>query len=197
MKRLSLFGLTIILSMMLAACGPSKSTVENPNNAEKATQTASNKPNESNEPNEPTTDTVCAFCNMKVYAREEQMGVFTAQAITHDHKHLYFDDSGCILNYERKTGDELTQKWVRDYLTSEWVDADTAVPVKSDVQTPMKYGYSFFSNQEDAETFIANHSELQPSITDWESIDSVANERYQKKMQMQKEQNNAQMNHNQ
>lgn len=147
---------------------------------------------QSSEPIEPSTDTVCAFCQMEVYHKDHKMGVFTAQGVTKDGEFLFFDDSGCILNYERKTGEELSQKWVRDYITTEWIESDSATPVHSAITSPMKYGYSFYKSEEDAEKFIKEEPALTPAITSWKTIDEVANQRYQKKMQMQKEQNSDQ-----
>ncbi|MGM9929183.1 MAG: nitrous oxide reductase accessory protein NosL, partial [Bacillus sp. (in: firmicutes)] len=111
------------------------------------------------------------------------MGSFTAQGVTEDGEHVFFDDSGCLLNYERKTGTELAASWVRDYQTDEWVEADDTVVVKSDIATPMKYGYAFFSNQEEADAFIAGHADLNAELVTWDDVDAVSNERYMKKMQ--------------
>ncbi len=135
-------------------------------------------------PHEPGEDDVCAFCNMKVYPEADPKGVFTAQAKTKDGEYVFFDDSGCLLNITRRDGTEFEEKWVRDYLTSEWVEADTAVPVKAEISTPMNYGYAFFKDKESAEKFIADEGEVKPMIATWEQIDQVANERYMKKMKM-------------
>lgn len=143
-------------------------------------------------PSEPANKTVCAFCNMEVYQKDHEMGVFTGQAVTKEGETLFFDDSGCILNYERKAEEKLAKRWVRDYVTSEWIEADAATPVQSAVKTPMKYGYSFFKDEVDAKAFIHENPNLNPALTNWESIDDVANNRYQKKMKMQKEQNSNQ-----
>ena len=78
----------------------------------------------------------------------------------------------------------ITKKWVRDYETSEWVEADKAVVVKADVTTPMKYGYIFFASNESANKYI-KENKTNGVISDWTAIDTEAAKRY--KMKMQKE----------
>lgn len=177
MKKFVLFCSTAILVIFLNACGTEKATESSPENQEKNIAAT--------EPTEPTEETLCAFCNMKVYTKDNEMGVFTAQGVTEKGEHLHFDDSGCLLNYERKTNEKLTEKWVRNYITSEWVEADSSIPVYSDIETPMKYGYSFFDSEKCAQAFVQENGNLNSSITDWETIDGVAKERFEKKMQMQ------------
>lgn len=79
-------------------------------------------------PSEPANKTVCAFCNMEVYQKDHEMGVFTGQAVTKEGETLFFDDSGCILNYERKAEEKLAKRWVRDYVTSEWIKGSSPMP---------------------------------------------------------------------
>lgn len=138
-------------------------------------------------PHEPGEEDVCAFCNMKVYPEEDPMGVFTAQAKTESGEYVFFDDSGCLLNSPRRNGAEYEEKWVRDYVTSEWIPADDAVPVKADLKTPMKYGYAFFKDKAGADQFISENTDKNPVPATWMQIDELANERYQKKMKMQSE----------
>lgn len=135
-------------------------------------------------PHEPGEDDMCAFCNMKVYPEADPMGVFTAQAKTADGEYVFFDDSGCLLNSPRRDDVEYEETWVRDYVTSEWIDADSAIPVKADIKTPMKYGYAFFKDQASAEKFIAENGEKKPELAAWDQIDRISNERYMKKMKM-------------
>ena len=44
---------------------------------------------------------------MKIYTKDEEMGASTAQAIKADGTHVFFDDSGCLLNAARKYNEEL------------------------------------------------------------------------------------------
>ena len=145
-------------------------------------------------PHEPGEDDVCAFCNMKVYTEADPMGVFTAQAKTADGEYVFFDDSGCLLNSPRRDGTEYEEKWVRDYVTSEWIDADQAIPVKADIKTPMKYGYAFFMDKDSAEKFIDENGDKHAELASWEQIDQISNERYMKKMKMQEGSDSDSMN---
>ena len=123
---------------------------------------------------------------MKIYTKDEEMGTSTAQAIKADGTHVFFDDSGCMTNAEKKYNEKFTKKWVRDYVTSEWIEADKAVVVKADVTTPMKYNYIFFANEESANKYI-KENKTNGVITDWTPINTEAAKRY--KMRMQKEAN--------
>ena len=65
---------------------------------------------------EPAEDTVCLMCNMKVYTKDHEQGVFSAQAIREDGSAVFYDDIGCLLNDEYVNEVE-NQKFVRDYAT--------------------------------------------------------------------------------
>lgn len=191
MKKISLlfFGLCMIFA--LTACGSNnasndKANEENANagNAQVETDNPEKTTSADASPIEPTEEDVCAFCNMKIYTKNEEMGVFTAQAIDSEGKHLFFDDSGCMLNYERKTGEALSEKWVRDYVTKEWIVAKDAVPVHAEMKTPMKYGYAFFTAQDDADKFVSDSTNVNAMLASWDDIDQVSKERYMKKMEM-------------
>ncbi|KIQ94140.1 NosL [Anoxybacillus thermarum] len=130
---------------------------------------------------EPDENTVCVFCNMKVYPKEHELGKFTAKSATENGDVLFFDDIGCLFNYERDHN-EAAKKYVRDYNTLEWIELQNATVVKADIKTPMNYGYAFFAKKEDADKFVSE----QPGamIVSWEDVDKVAHERYMKKKQM-------------
>jgi len=199
MKKLLLSFLSVFLILLFTGCG----TEEKAGNEQKETKTTETAKKESAAekevtnkehdhdhgaaPVEPTEDDLCYFCNMKIYTKDEEMGVFTAQAVKEDGTHVFLDDSGCLLNAERKFNEEFTSSWVRDYNTKEWIDAKNAVVVKADIQTPMKYGYAFFKDEESANKYI-NENQTNGAISSWEDIDMEAEKRYMKKMQMQAEQ---------
>ena len=113
---------------------------------------------------------------MKIYTEEEDMGVFTAQAVKEDGTHVYFDDSGCLLNAQRKFNEEFANEWVRDYTTKEWVEAEKAVVVKADVQTPMKYGYAFFKDEDSANKYISEN-QTNGVVSSWDPIDQESAKR--------------------
>jgi copper chaperone NosL len=185
-KKLIAIMMTFFLLIIISACGDK--AVENKNEqAEGMTVSTEENHDESDHaagPHEPGKEEVCAFCNMKVYSKADPMGVFTAQAKTKDGEYVFFDDSGCLLNYQRRDEVEYEEKWVRDYVTSEWIAADSAVPVKAEIKTPMKYGYAFFKDKESAENFISDNGEKNPELAEWPQINQISNERYMKKMKM-------------
>lgn len=187
MRKIIAIILASILMMIISACGDDSVQNKEPkDNKEIAATEVKNEDghDHADGPHEPGEDDVCAFCNMKVYPEADPMGVFTAQAKTKDGEYVFFDDSGCLLNSPRRDNAEYEEKWVRDYVTSEWINAETAVPVKADLKTPMKYGYAFFKDTESAEKFISENSDKNPAMATWEQIDQIANERYMKKMKM-------------
>ena len=188
MKKLSMVLLSMLLLFVFAGC-----SADNEKNTATEKETPSTKTTKdtaetvSNEPIEPTDKDLCYFCNMKIYKKDEDMGFSTAQAIKQDGTHVFFDDAGCMLNASRKYKEEFTKKWVRDYQTLDWVEADKATIVKANVTTPMKYGYLFFANEEGANKFIKENPKTNGVISDWTAIDTEAAKRY--KMKMQKEAN--------
>jgi copper chaperone NosL len=185
MKKLFAVMISFFLLIIVSACGDEAAENEQKDGQETAaTEVKQEDDDQVDGPHEPGADDVCAFCNMKVYEEADPMGVFTAQAKTKDGEYVFFDDSGCLLNITRRDDVEFEEKWVRDYMTSEWIDADSAIPVKADLKTPMKYGYAFFNDNESAEKFISENDDKNPAMATWEQIDQIANERYMKKMKM-------------
>lgn len=178
MKKFLLPFLAFIVLVFLISCQGASNDQEGSEDVQETSQTEV-----VNEPEEPSEEHKCAFCNMKVHEKTDPMGVFTAQAITDDGEHLFFDDSGCLLNVTRKGDITMEEEWVRDFHTSEWIKKEEAVVVKADITTPMKYGYAFFKDQESADKFIADHANENAVLSSWEEIDQVSNERYMKKMQ--------------
>lgn len=125
---------------------------------------------------EPAKDEVCAFCNMKVYQQTEDLGAFTAQAVDDKGKNLFFDDAGCMLNYEREHNVTL-DKYVRNYDDKEWMKLDDAIVVEGDFKTPMKYGFAYFKDTEAANAFIEKNKGSE--ITKVSEINDDAHERYE------------------
>ncbi len=187
MKKLSIMLLSLLLLITFTGCNSEKDQSITQNKDTQSTETKTNTKADqtaTNEPIEPTHDDHCYFCNMKIYTKDEAMGTSTGQAIKADGTHVFFDDSGCLLNAARKYDEEYTKKWVRDYVTSEWVETDKAIVVKADVPTPMKYGYTFFADNESANKYLTENK-TNGVISDWTAIETEAAKRY--KMRMQKE----------
>lgn len=179
-------GISALIAMsLLTACGNTEYEAkkeESPKTTASTTQTE-NQTKDSNGTTvvdgvtlkEPAKDEVCAFCNMTVYQKSDEMGAFTAQAVDKDGKNLFFDDAGCMLNYERKH-DVTLDKYVRNYDDKSWMKLDDAVVVKGDIKTPMHYGFAYFKDDASAKAFTDKHKGAK--IVKVSDIDDVAHEKY-------------------
>lgn len=199
MKKLTVMFLSLLLIFVFAGCHAKEQQLksENKGNETAVTKKAATEKTATNEsseqkhetaanPEELKAEDLCYFCNMKIYTKDEEMGVYTAQAIKEDGTHVYFDDSGCMLNAQRKYNEKFVKQWVRDFNTTKWIEANSAVVVKADVQSPMKYGYAFFKDQEAAKPYLENPA-LNAVVSSWDPIDQEAEKRYQAKMQKEAE----------
>ncbi len=193
-KWMAVAGMLVLSLIFAAGCGTADEAVdeketaaEQPTAEKEKTEKSGEDTTAAVEPKEPDADDKCAFCNMKVYGHDHEMGAHTAQMVTKDGEHLYFDDIGCLLNHEHESGEEPSASWVRDYTTKEWIPADEAVPVKADIKTPMKYGIALFQNEEDAKAWAEEHEQLKAMLTSMDEVKAEANERMQKKKEMMKQ----------
>lgn len=128
---------------------------------------------------EPTAETVCEMCNMKVYMKDEEMGVFSAQAVKPDGSTAFYDDIGCLLNAELAQN-QINEKFVRDYVTLNWFNVEEATLVKTQLKSPMNWGYIFFKFEEDAKTYITENPGA--AIEELEVVKKAAKERREKKL---------------
>ena len=128
---------------------------------------------------EPTEETVCAMCNMKVYTKDHEMGVFSAQAIKADGSIVFYDDIGCLLNAEFANV-EVNEKFVRDYNTLNWFNVEQAYIVKTTLKSPMNWGYIFFKYEDDADKYIAENEGSE--LTSYTKVRQEALERRKAKM---------------
>ena len=188
MKKPIAASMALLAALTISACGDEKTDTNTTKEIETSSIASNTDDNQhekinDHDPTEPDHGEACAFCNMKVYGSSESMGVFTAQAITQSGERLFFDDSGCLLNLQRKTSEEFVASWVKDLESNEWIEVEESAVVKAAIETPMKYGYAFFSSPEQADAYVNDNTKLQAEHVTWEQIDEVANERYQKKMQ--------------
>lgn len=133
---------------------------------------------------EPTEDTICFMCNMKVYTRDHEQGLFSAQAIREDGELVFYDDIGCLLNDEY-VNNVSNEKFVRDYTTLNWFNVDEAYVVKTDLKSPMNWGYIFFKSEAEANDYIAQHPKA--ALTELQQVRDEAIERHKKKQQAKKE----------
>lgn len=174
-------------SLLLAACGTDNDQVKKEetkqditaNEAEakdKSTQVASLVDPRLQEPKE---DTMCEMCNMKVYMKDEEMGEFSTQAIKEDGTVTFYDDIGCLVNAE-VANNEKNEKFVRDFNTKDWVKVDDATIVKTDLKSPMNWGYVYFKDKDDADKYIADNPTAH--VEKLQKIKDDALERREKKM---------------
>ncbi|MBT2571157.1 nitrous oxide reductase accessory protein NosL [Planococcus sp. ISL-110] len=129
---------------------------------------------------EPTEDTVCEMCNMKVYMKDDELGIFSAQAVKADGAVVFYDDIGCLLNDEYVNKSE-NEKFVRDYTTLNWFKVEEAIIVKTDLKSPMNWGYIFFKYQDDADAYIAEHTAA--AVTPLDQVRAEGIERHKKKQE--------------
>ena len=180
---------TATLALMLAACGAetekekNEETTGNESKTEQVTETTIEKDwTQDARLQEPTEDTVCEMCNMKVYTKDHEMGVFSAQAVKADGSIAFYDDIGCLLNAEFAK-EEVNEKFVRDYNTLNWFNVEQAFIVKTSLKSPMNWGYIFFKYEDDAEKFIAENEGA--ALTSYTEVRQQALERRKAKMNAQ------------
>lgn len=189
MKKLKWLGVLFAATMLLAACGQEEKKEETKKEEVKTEEAATETTSATEETKamaEPTAESMCEYCNMVVYTKEDPMGVFSAQGINEAGESLFFDDIGCMLNQEKV--DETTyEKYVRDYYTAEWVKLEEALIVKAEIETPMHYGFAFFKDQASADAFIKEQGADTATISNLSAIDEEAGHRHM--MRMEKMQN--------
>ncbi|WP_010291070.1 nitrous oxide reductase accessory protein NosL [Kurthia massiliensis] len=173
----------MITGLLLAGCGTEEKTASTPKTETVKEQTTVLNVIDARL-KEPAKDERCAFCNMKVYAKDHKMGIFTAQAIDENGKNLFFDDAGCMLNYEREHDVKL-EKFVRDHETKQWMKLSDAVIVQADIHTPMNYGFAYFKDEAKADAFIERHEGAK--VVEVAAIDDKAHAKMKMKMKQSHE----------
>ena len=128
---------------------------------------------------EPTEDTVCEMCNMKVYTKDHEDGIFSAQAIKADGSIAFYDDIGCLVNAE-VANNETNEKFVRDFNTKDWAKVEEVTIVKTELKSPMNWGYIYFIDKADADQYIADNPNAY--VEELQVIKDEALERRKKKM---------------
>ncbi|HSO56733.1 MAG TPA: hypothetical protein VLQ66_00735, partial [Paenisporosarcina sp.] len=119
MKKIQWTSLLVVGVITLTGCGTEEA---NEKQEEKKTETIETSTSASTETasteglEEPTEESTCEYCQMNVYVKGEDLGVFSAQGKTAEGENLFFDDVGCMLNQERMDG-IVYEKYVRDYNT--------------------------------------------------------------------------------
>ena len=184
-KKLWLPVLAVLL--LLAACGTEKEKVKEEESKQDVAATEAEAKDKSEKETsvadsrlqEPKEDTMCEMCNMKVYMKDEEMGEFSTQAIKEDGTIAFYDDIGCLVNAE-VANNEKNEKFVRDFNTKDWVKVDDATIVKTDLKSPMNWGYVYFNDKADADKYIADNPTAH--VEELQKIKDDALERRNKKM---------------
>ena len=184
-KKLWLPVLAVLL--LLAACGTEKEKVKEEESKQDVAATEAEAKDKSEKETsvadsrlqEPKEDTMCEMCNMKVYMKDEEMGEFSTQAIKEDGTVTFYDDIGCLVNAE-VANNEKNEKFVRDFNTKDWVKVDDATIVKTDLKSPMNWGYVYFNDKADADKYIADNPTAH--VEELQKIKDDALERRNKKM---------------
>ncbi len=185
MKKIQWTSLLVVGVITLTGCGTEEAIEKQ---EEKKTETIETSTGASTETarteglEEPTEESTCAYCQMNVYVKGEDLGIFSAQGRTAEGENLFFDDVGCMLNQERMDGIVL-EKYVRDYNTEEWILLEESIVVKAEIKTPMNYGYAFFKDEESAQVFIAETGKEHASLSSLADIDEVSGHRHIKRME--------------
>lgn len=174
----------LIASVLLAGCGNEEGQPSETKKVEQTTTTADVLNLIDGRLKEPSKEERCAFCNMKVYQKDTKFGAFAAQAIDASGNNLFFDDAGCMLNYEREHGVTL-EKFVRDYDSKEWLKLDDAKIVQASVKTPMNYGFAYFKKEANAHKFMNQYDDAK--LVAVSAIDEVASEKMKMKMKQHHE----------
>lgn len=185
MKKIQWTSLLLVGVITLTGCGTEeatekqeeKKTEEIETSTETTTETATTEGLK-----EPKADTTCEYCQMHVYAKEDDLGVFSAQGISAEGETLFFDDVGCMLNQERMD-DTVFEKYVRDYNSTEWILLADSIVVKAEIKTPMNYGYAYFKDAESAQAFIDETGKEHASLSSIAEIDEVSGHRHIKRME--------------
>ncbi|MBG9693701.1 MULTISPECIES: hypothetical protein [Lysinibacillus] len=186
MKKLWLPAL--LLLFLLAACNSEKPQVKEKGSEQDATEMETEVVDDSvqvaslvdSRLQEPKEDTVCEMCNMKVYMKDHEMGVFSTQAIKEDGTIAFYDDIGCLLNAE-VANEEKNAKFVRDFVTKEWAKVEDVTIVKTELKSPMNWGYIYFVNKAEADTYIQENPNAY--VEELQKIKDDALERRKKMME--------------
>jgi copper chaperone NosL len=93
---------------------------------------------------------VCERCSMIINEAR-----YAAAYVTGDGQAHLFDDIGGMVAYNAAAADDVLVFWVHDFETEEWLKAEDAHYVKSDLMTPMGFGIIAFAGLNRAQTWAA------------------------------------------
>lgn len=109
----------------------------------------------------------CTECGMSIV--EARSAAATIATIDGQRSELLWDDIGCMLDWERESPDTpVTARYVRDFATEEWVDAQKARFVMSPkIKTPMASGLVAYAS---ADAATACHAEHGGALLSWADL---------------------------
>jgi copper chaperone NosL len=97
---------------------------------------------------------VCTSCKMAISELR-----YAAQLVDKDGNAFKFDDIGCMLRYLREHGLPQRRVYVMDFINQQWLQAESAVFVKSDaIKSPMASALAAFRDQPAAQQFVKKNS---------------------------------------
>ena len=93
---------------------------------------------------------MCAACKM---AFSDQR--FAAEIVTEQGEAFKFDDIACLEGFESKhAGLNIAAVYYRDFITKEWIPANGAVVIQTDLASPMGSGKVAFKDSTKAREFL-------------------------------------------
>jgi copper chaperone NosL len=93
---------------------------------------------------------VCERCSMIINEAR-----YAAAYVTEDGQAHLFDDIGGMVAHDAAVAGDVAVFWVHDFETEEWLRAEEAHYVKSDLMTPMGFGVIAFDGRDRAESWAA------------------------------------------
>ena len=99
---------------------------------------------------------ICTACSMIISEQK-----YSAQYILPDGTVKKFDDIGCMIDYIKKTKDEIDRIstiYVRDFESNNWINAKNAYFIYNrQIKTPMGYGIIAFANDNEASNYMKDN----------------------------------------
>lgn len=121
----------------------------------------------------------CAHCQMVIMDEE-----FATQIVTKTGKAFKFDSIECLAAYikDQETSVSDQTLWVHDFSTSEWLNANEAIFVKSEViKSPMGMGLLALNSNEAAKNHITQYP---GKIVGWDELLSLEMKGHSESMKM-------------
>ena len=87
---------------------------------------------------------------------------FASAFVTDNGEVLKFDDIGCMSSYLGKHTIQTRHRWVHDFDSQQWADAEKVCFVRAQsIETPMGYGAAAFLSQQSTKNFLEKEKGVQ------------------------------------